>query len=77
MEATCSSETSVDFQRIIRRYIPENITLYYHHFENLKSYLIFLVQYCLYLFDMGQNYIRFKTFTLESKEQIESRWIQL
>jgi hypothetical protein len=28
-EATCSSETSVDFQRTIRRYIPEDRTL--HH----------------------------------------------
>jgi hypothetical protein len=34
MEATCSSETSVDFQRTTRRYIPEDRTLhtnnYYH-----------------------------------------------
>jgi hypothetical protein len=28
MEATCSSETSVDFQRTTRRYIPEDRTLY-------------------------------------------------
>jgi hypothetical protein len=27
MEATCSSETSVDFQRTARRYIPEDKTL--------------------------------------------------
>jgi hypothetical protein len=27
MEATCSSETSVDFQRITRRYIPEERAL--------------------------------------------------
>jgi hypothetical protein len=27
MEATCSSETSVDFQRTARRYIPEDRTL--------------------------------------------------
>jgi hypothetical protein len=29
MEATFSSETSVDFQRTIRRYIPEDRTLEY------------------------------------------------
>jgi hypothetical protein len=27
MEATCSSETSVDFQRTSRRYIPEDVSL--------------------------------------------------
>jgi hypothetical protein len=27
MEPTCSSETSVDFQRTTRRYIPEDRTL--------------------------------------------------
>jgi hypothetical protein len=27
LEATCSSETSVDIQRTIRRYFPEDITL--------------------------------------------------
>jgi hypothetical protein len=29
MEATCSSETSVDFQRTTRRYIPEERTFLY------------------------------------------------
>jgi hypothetical protein len=38
MEAICSSETSVDFQRTTRRYIPENSTLHNHGCENLKSY---------------------------------------
>jgi hypothetical protein len=37
MEATCTSETSMDFQRT-RRYIPENRNLHNHHWENLKSY---------------------------------------
>jgi hypothetical protein len=27
MEATCSSETSVDFQRTTRRYVPEDMIL--------------------------------------------------
>jgi hypothetical protein len=42
MEAMCSSETSADFQRTTRRYIPEDSTLYNHHCENLKSYTVFL-----------------------------------
>jgi hypothetical protein len=36
IEETCSSETSVDFQRTTRRYIPEGITLHIHPCENLK-----------------------------------------
>jgi hypothetical protein len=32
MEAACSSETSVDFQRISRRYIPENILVLLRRF---------------------------------------------
>jgi hypothetical protein len=39
MAATCSSETSVDFQRTIWRYIPKDRTLYNHRCENLKSYV--------------------------------------
>jgi hypothetical protein len=33
-------ETSVDFQRRTRRYIPENRILHNHRCENLKSYNI-------------------------------------
>jgi hypothetical protein len=36
MEATCSFEIFVDFQRTTRRYIPEDITLHNHLYENLK-----------------------------------------
>jgi hypothetical protein len=39
MEAICSSETSADFQRTTRCYIPEDSTLHNHRCENLKSYL--------------------------------------
>jgi hypothetical protein len=39
MEAICSTETSVDFQRITRRYIPEDSTRHKHRCENFKSYL--------------------------------------
>jgi hypothetical protein len=38
MEAICSSEASVDFQRTTRCYIPEDSILYNHRCENLKSY---------------------------------------
>jgi hypothetical protein len=37
MEATCSSETSVDFQRTTRRFIPDDTTPHNHCYENLKS----------------------------------------
>jgi hypothetical protein len=39
MEAMCSSETSVDFQRTTRRYIPEDSTLHNNRCENLTFYL--------------------------------------
>jgi hypothetical protein len=38
MEAIFSFETSADFQRTTRPYIPENSTLHNYHYENLKSY---------------------------------------
>jgi hypothetical protein len=41
MEATCSSETSVDFQRTALHYILEDRTLQNHLCENLKSYTVF------------------------------------
>jgi hypothetical protein len=37
MEVTCSSETSVDFRRTTRRYIPEDRALHNHRCENFKS----------------------------------------
>jgi hypothetical protein len=36
-EAKCSSETAIDFQRITRRYIPEDIALHNHRYENLNT----------------------------------------
>jgi hypothetical protein len=38
MDTIFSSETSVDFQRITRHYIPEDITDHNRQSENLKSY---------------------------------------
>jgi hypothetical protein len=38
MEATCSSETSANFQLIAERYIPEDRTLHNYRCENFKSY---------------------------------------
>jgi hypothetical protein len=40
MEATRSSETSVQFTRATRRHIPEDGILHSHRCENLKSYII-------------------------------------
>jgi hypothetical protein len=40
MEAICSSETSVETQRTIRRHIPEDDTLHNHRCENLKSFML-------------------------------------
>jgi hypothetical protein len=40
-----SSESFVDFQRIIRRYVPEDRTPHNHCFENLKSNTIYKVAY--------------------------------
>jgi hypothetical protein len=37
------AKTSVETQRTIRRYIPEDDTLHNHRCENLKSYMIFVV----------------------------------
>jgi hypothetical protein len=37
-EAICSSETLVEFQRTIRRYIPDDGTLHNRRCENLKTY---------------------------------------
>jgi hypothetical protein len=42
-EAVCSSETSVDFKRTTRRYIPEDITLHKNRCENLKCYSVNVV----------------------------------
>jgi hypothetical protein len=42
---TCSSETSVDFQRTTRRYISEDSTIHNHRCENLK--ILLSDWYCL------------------------------
>jgi hypothetical protein len=36
MEATFSSETSVDFQRTTLHYVPEDSTLHNHSYETLE-----------------------------------------
>jgi hypothetical protein len=38
MEAMYSPETSIDFQRTARRYVPEDGTLHNDRCENLRSY---------------------------------------
>jgi hypothetical protein len=42
MEATFSSETSLEFQWTAH-YIPEDSTLHNHRCENLKSYILYIV----------------------------------
>jgi hypothetical protein len=53
MEAICSSETSVNTQRVTLRSIPEDGTLPNHRCENLKSYNVCKrfsqVQYTLHI----------------------------
>jgi hypothetical protein len=49
MEATCSSETTFDFQRTTKRYIIEDRTLHNHCCENLKSCIKY--SYSIYLHD--------------------------
>jgi hypothetical protein len=39
MGATCSSETSLDFQRTIQLCIPEERIIYSDSYENLKRYI--------------------------------------
>jgi hypothetical protein len=59
MNATCSSETSVDFQRAARRYIPEVRTLHNHRCENLNSYIegtCFLRSKVAYLYNHKVSY---------------------
>jgi hypothetical protein len=43
MGAKCSSERSVGFQWAKRRFIPEDGTLYNRSFENLKSYIPYII----------------------------------
>jgi hypothetical protein len=55
MEATCSSETSVDFQRTTCRYSPDDRTSYNHRWENLKPYMDER-DLNINLFNKSQNY---------------------
>jgi hypothetical protein len=47
MEVTCSSATSVDFQRTTRRSISEDRTRHNHSCENLKSCMLPLLGFSL------------------------------
>jgi hypothetical protein len=42
MDAICSSETSVDFQRTTGRYVTEDGSLRNYGCENLKSYTVII-----------------------------------
>jgi hypothetical protein len=56
MEATCSSETSIDFQQSSRRYIPEERNHHNHRCENLKSYLVYFIRVCFLLISSKLNH---------------------
>jgi hypothetical protein len=49
VKVTCSSETSVDFQRTTRRCILEDRSIHNHRCENLKCYLSAVVHKTYYL----------------------------
>jgi hypothetical protein len=44
MEGMCSSETSADFKRTTRRYIPEDTTLWFYSFQ------ISIAHVCIYFY---------------------------
>jgi hypothetical protein len=44
MEATCSSDITVDFQLTARHYIPQNRTLHNHRCENFKFYVLYICE---------------------------------
>jgi hypothetical protein len=46
--ARCSSETSGDFQRTTRSYIPEGRTPHNYRCENLKSYIVIYTLFLLF-----------------------------
>jgi hypothetical protein len=54
MEAVCSSETSVDFQRTTRRYIPEDRTL--HPYTALPPSLPTAIGFHSLIFQNGRTY---------------------
>jgi hypothetical protein len=61
-EETCPSETSVDFQRTTRQYIPEDRTVHDNRYENLQSYIIFhlmiiTLKYCSLLNAEEQEFV--------------------
>jgi hypothetical protein len=49
MEAIFSSETSVVFERITRRHMPEDINRRSYSCENLKSFIPYSLDSCLVL----------------------------
>jgi hypothetical protein len=52
-EAMCSSETTVDFQRTTRRYIPEDSAAHSHRCENLRYYRI---EVSYFMFIVRENF---------------------
>jgi hypothetical protein len=73
MEATCSSETSADFQRTTRRYIPVNMTL--HSVDTFTIHLHNKVG-LVYTWGAGiaQSVERLATGGTTEGSEFESRW---
>jgi hypothetical protein len=74
MEAPCSSETSVDYQRITGRYIPEDRTVHNHVCENFRSHLFCYLSGSLLIscyLDVPRHYSYFQNvffFRMESRD---------
>jgi hypothetical protein len=66
LDVTCSSETSVCFQRITRNYIPESTTFYNNRYEILKSY-VGSVWFC-------HCWFCFQSFSMKSACFRRNRW---
>jgi hypothetical protein len=60
VDATCSFQTPVDFQRTIRRYIPEDMTLYNRRCGNFNSYSGLSVFYFMAVLSKTQVFIKIK-----------------
>jgi hypothetical protein len=57
MEATCSYETSFDFQCTTRRYIPEYATIHNHRCEDLRPYISGAFDFMLYFSNRTSIYL--------------------
>jgi hypothetical protein len=71
VEATCSSEMSVDCKRITWRYIPEDRSLYDHRCENLKSCFSFVK---LHILSTCYSYLFLTILRVNSQRFLKQNW---